>query len=168
MGSKARIERRLSSYWKLEAGNVLLIPAFVLFITAGNMGLATLLALVPVMGLLAIGAAYWRAKHLQIIQGTSPDRVVRIVARWRSTMLAATVVACAAAIWGHVAGVGFASRVDLWAATVLAVLAALEYANYYWRQLQHFDHADDFQRLLAGRGFRKSQLRQDMERLGLI
>jgi hypothetical protein len=30
--------------------------------------------------------------------------------------------------------------------------------NYYHFQLQHFDHADDFQRLLSGKGFRQSHL----------
>jgi hypothetical protein len=38
------------------------------------------------------------------------------------------------------------------------VLAILEYINYYHYQLQHFDHAADFARLLSGRGFRRSHL----------
>jgi hypothetical protein len=38
------------------------------------------------------------------------------------------------------------------------LLAILEFVNYYHVQLQHFDHAEDFQRLLAGKGFRRSHL----------
>jgi hypothetical protein len=34
----------------------------------------------------------------------------------------------------------------------------LEYINYYVVQLQHFDHASDFKRLLSGRGFREAHL----------
>jgi hypothetical protein len=41
----------------------------------------------------------------------------------------------------------------------------LEYVNYYHRQLQHFDHAADWKRLLAGRGFRVSQMAADLQRL---
>lgn len=59
---------------------------------------------------------------------------------------------------------GLADRI---VASVAATLAALEYVNYYRRQLQHFDHAADFRRLKEGRGFRKSQLRSDLERFGL-
>ncbi|MEN9392769.1 MAG: hypothetical protein RLZZ104_1112, partial [Pseudomonadota bacterium] len=50
-------------------------------------------------------------------------------------------------------------------ATGCAVLAVLEYINYYHRQLQHFDNGEDFQRLLAGKGFRKSWMARDIEAL---
>ena len=45
-----------------------------------------------------------------------------------------------------------------YAALLFTVLATLEYINYYHRQLQHFDHQEDFKRLLAGKGLRKSHL----------
>ena len=53
---------------------------------------------------------------------------------------------------------------DRIAATVCGLLAALEYINYYHRQLQHFDNAADFKRLMSGRGFRRSQMAADLER----
>ena len=43
-------------------------------------------------------------------------------------------------------------------ASLLCLLAVLEFVNYYHVQLQHFDHAEDFQRLLSGKGFRRSHL----------
>ena len=53
---------------------------------------------------------------------------------------------------------------DRWVALAAAVLAALEYVNYYHRQLQHFDNFADIKRLLTGRGFRRSQMARDLER----
>lgn len=50
-------------------------------------------------------------------------------------------------------------------ASIAASLAMLEYVNYYHRQLQHFDHAADWKRLLEGRGFRASQMATDLQRL---
>jgi hypothetical protein len=55
---------------------------------------------------------------------------------------------------------------DQIAATACAALAALEYVNYYHRQLQHFDSWADFKRLLAGKGFRKSWMARDLEAVG--
>jgi hypothetical protein len=46
----------------------------------------------------------------------------------------------------------------------LLLLAVLEYINYYHVQLQHFDHAPDWQRLVSGRGFRRSHLAREIER----
>jgi hypothetical protein len=65
--------------------------------------------------------------------------------------------ACGAVVWR------LATWADLWspdaiAAAVLATLAALEYVNYYHVQLQHFDNAADFKRLVSGKGFRRAHL----------
>jgi hypothetical protein len=38
------------------------------------------------------------------------------------------------------------------AAGLLTLLAALEYMNYYHRQLQHFDNMADFKRLITAEG----------------
>lgn len=48
------------------------------------------------------------------------------------------------------------------AAAVCTALAALEFVNYYKVQLQHFDHAADFRRLLQGRGFRRAHMARDL------
>ena len=57
----------------------------------------------------------------------------------------------------------FSGLADRNVATACAVLAVLEYVNYYHRQLQHFDSREDFRRLLTGKGFRKSWLARDLE-----
>jgi uncharacterized membrane protein len=79
-------------------------------------------------------------------------------------LLIVTVLAClfAALAWGPFP---FAQSLgDRIVATIAAILAALEYINYYHRQVQHFDHMSDFKRLLKGRGFRPSQMNQDLKR----
>ena len=49
------------------------------------------------------------------------------------------------------------------ATLVLTALAVLEYVNYYKIQLQHFDHAPDFKRVMQGRGFRKAHMARELE-----
>jgi hypothetical protein len=53
---------------------------------------------------------------------------------------------------------------DRVASLLVLLLAVLEYINYYHVQVQHFDHAADWQRLLAGRGFRRSHLAREIKR----
>jgi hypothetical protein len=60
------------------------------------------------------------------------------------------------------AGPGLSTQ--LVAPAVLLLLAVLEYVNYYHVQLQHFDHAPDWQRLVSGRGFRRSHLAREIDR----
>ncbi|MFN9877812.1 MAG: hypothetical protein ACK557_04995, partial [Planctomycetota bacterium] len=50
------------------------------------------------------------------------------------------------------------------APAILLLLAVLEYINHYHFQLQHFDHAPDWQRLVSGRGFRRSHLAREIDR----
>lgn len=47
-------------------------------------------------------------------------------------------------------------------AAILTLLAALEYVNYYHRQLQHFDRSSDFKRLITGGGFRRSHMARNL------
>lgn len=156
---------RLSGYWKMEAGNVVLLPAFMAFLADNRISAASIIAMAAMMALLAIGAIYWRAKLHQIEHGNSPDKTIEVIAALDKPMALASALAIAAAIavW-TVDGVA-AGTADRWIATTSAALAGLEYINYYHRQLQHFDRLSDWKRLRSGRGFRKSQLRQDIERL---
>ncbi len=52
---------------------------------------------------------------------------------------------------------------DKGVATFSTLMAVLEYVNYYHRQLQHFDHSEDFKRLLSGNGLRPSQMAKDLK-----
>jgi hypothetical protein len=49
------------------------------------------------------------------------------------------------------------------AAAVLNLLAVLEYANYYHRQIQHFDRWSDFKRLVTTRRLRRSHMSRALE-----
>lgn len=164
--SRDRVIKRLGSYWKMEAGNVFLIPAIILWLVDARISWLTAFAFLPMMGMLVIGAFYWRAKFGQIADGRDITSAVRTIAQWQMPMLvlSALAVIAATALWLQPAL--SKGRADQWAATASALLAALEYVNYYHRQLQHFDHLPDWKRLLSGRGFRRSQLREDIERLG--
>ncbi|WFL78386.1 hypothetical protein P7228_04800 [Altererythrobacter arenosus] len=157
---------RLSGYWKMEAGNALLIPALILWLSDARISWLTGFTLIPMIALLVLGAIYWKAKLAQIETGSDVEPAVRLIARWQWPLLALSILALATMVALWIEPSLAAGRADQWSATVAASLAILEYVNYYHRQLQHFDHAPDFRRLVSGRGWRKSQLRQDIERLG--
>ncbi len=166
-GPKQRLRKRLSSYWKMEVGNALLLPVVMigLCISMGQViGFGLAMALVPMCGLLVIGGLYWRAKLLQMEGRDEPlDYVLGLARKWRLPLLATTCLACVLAV-----GVWFtdlaASTGERWSITIAAVLAALEYVNYYQRQLQNFDHWPDFKRFLATRNFPVAWMARDLER----
>lgn len=166
--SKARraLLMRLEPYWMMEAANVFFVPLFVLFATGGRIGLITLAALAPVTALLVIGAAYWRGKVLQL-KGKQPNLapLIKQIAAWKGPVQVLTLAGCAAALVGWITPNWSAGTPDQIAASACAVLAVLEYVNYYHRQLQHFDNWADFKRLLAGKGFRKSWIARDIDAL---
>jgi len=115
--------------------------------------------------LLIVGGCYWRAKLSQLDgDADALDRVLAWAGRLQLPILSCVIIA----ILLCVADLFFvklcASRGDRIAAIGATVMAVLEYINYYHRQLQHFDHMPDFRRLIAGRGFRKSQMCRDLER----
>ncbi|MEE4206001.1 MAG: hypothetical protein V2I39_06910 [Erythrobacter sp.] len=164
---RARIEQRLAGYWKMEAANVVLVPAIALILAASygwTLGAPSYFAMVPTCLLLAIGAHYWRAKLAQLRSGEALPRGIGFIARlqWPSAALTGLAAVIAGASWS-VPGLA-ASQADRWVSAVLALLAGLEYVNYYHRQVQHFDHWPDFLRLLAGHGFRRSQMAVDIAR----
>lgn len=168
MNTRKKIEKRLSSYWKMEIGNVILVPVAMVFLAhiAGSpVGWISLFAIIPMCGLLVIGGLYWRGKHQQLIKGRSALDSALKHADWAQfPLLILTLLAClfAALSWGpfpFATGIG-----DRIVASIAALLAGLEYINYYHRQIQHFDHIADFKRLLSGRGFRPSQMNQDLKK----
>jgi hypothetical protein len=159
--SRDKLIRRLTSYWRMELGNAVLVPgaAFVLVLTAGGaVSWPSVLAALTCAALLVVGALAWRME-LSNVQGK--PQVARywtpILARLQMPMLLLSLAACGATVWR------LASWGDLWspdaiAAAALATLATLEYVNYYHVQLQHFDNTADFKRLVSGKGFRRAHL----------
>ena len=160
--SHADLIRRLDPYWKMEAANIAAVPFICVVLTKARIGWVTLVPLFAVVVLLAIGAIYWRFKVRQL-RGQQPDlEVLRRIEQLRWPSLILTVLGGLTAMLGWampILTIGLADRI---AATVCAVLAALEYVNYYHRQLQHFDNITDFRRMLAGKGFRPSWMARDL------
>lgn len=160
----AGLKRRLSGYWKMEAGNVLLVPVILLMVTRWTPSWVTLVSFIPMMLLLLIGAYYWRAK-LKQLEDRSYDLsgAMRVISVSQAPALILSLVAGSAVIYAWTRPDLFTSGWDRGAATFAALLALLEYVNYYHRQLQHFDHGPDFKRLLSGKGLRPSQMARDLK-----
>ena len=165
--SHGRVARRLSSYWLMEAANVVLMPGLLIVLSKAQLGLPALLAIVPMSAMLVAGTAYLRGKYRQLTAGAPLDRTLAGLAAAQLPLLAATLAALATMVWVWTDPAVTRGLAERWVVSAAAILAALEYVNYYHRQLQHFDNASDWQRLISGRGFRSSQLRRDLERAGL-
>ena len=160
--ARAKLLRRLRPYYRMEAANVVLVPACACAVVAasgsGRVSPAMVASMAATSFLLVVGTVAWKivVDGLEGNPETGRRWVPRLAAaRWP----AAALILLALALTG-----GEAYRTlphwtgSLIAATLLLVLAVLEYVNYYHYQLQHFDHAADFARLLSGRGFRRSHL----------
>ncbi|GAA5051075.1 hypothetical protein GCM10023208_10540 [Erythrobacter westpacificensis] len=164
--SKSPVSKRLDGYWKLEVANAALIPAFVVamsHIYGEGAGWLTWLALFPTAGLLLVGGLYWRGK-LRALEGSERalDAALRLAdkAQWPSLVLSLLSVSLVLA--DLLIGLPGVTGTDRWAAGGSGILALLEYVNYYHRQLQHFDNASDFKRLLTGRGMRPAKMAVDL------
>jgi len=159
-----KLKRRLSGYWKMEAGNVLLLPVFLLFLSKGNLGWVSALCIIPMSVMLAIGAYYWRAKLKRLEHHSYRfSDAISLIARLQWPVLGLILIACLGLCFAWVTPGLFTGDWDKGAATFAAIMAVLEYVNYYHRQLQHFDHNEDFQRLLSGNGLRPSQMAKDLK-----
>jgi hypothetical protein len=150
----------------MEAANVLLVPAFLLWLNQWQISVITVAPMAATTLLLVIGALYWRGKVRQL-RGNGGDfaGLLRTISVWQRPALVLTLMGCGMAGIGWLFPAWSTGLADRNIATGCAILAVLEYVNYYHRQLQHFDNREDFQRLLAGKGFRKSWLSRDLEAL---
>ena len=160
--ARAKLLRRLKPYYKMEAANVVLVPAVayvaVVAYGSGSVSLAMVAAMAATSFLLVVGTIAWKV----VVDGLEgdPDTARRWVPRLATARRpAAALILLALCLTGVEA---YRTLPDwtgsLIAAAALVVLATLEYVNYYHYQLQHFDHAADFVRLRTGRGFRRSHL----------
>ena len=167
MNTKHKLEKRLSSYWRMELANVIIVPVAMIFLAYSfdsPVGWLSLFTFIPTCGLLVIGGLYWRGKCEQLTGNKQALNRVLGHAHWTQfPLLILTVLACLLTGLAFFVSDIAISRGDLTVASIASSMAALEYVNYYHRQLQHFDHAADFKRLLNGRGFRPSQMSQDLK-----
>jgi hypothetical protein len=165
--TRADLLKRLDPYWKMEAANVVFVPLMLVLLSKGQLGWVSLAPMAATMVLLVIGALYWRGKVRQLRgQGAGFEGLLKAIAAWQWPSLALTLAGCGTALAGWLFPAWSVGPADRYVATGCAILAALEYINYYHRQLQHFDNREDFQRLLSGKGFRKSWMARDLEGLG--
>jgi len=168
MSAREKLKARLGSYWKLEIANVLIVPACMIFLPLSygtSIGWISYICFVPMCGLLLIGGLYWRAKLAQLNgDKTALPHMLKHAHIWQTPLLITTLLACALCLAGWGIPNLARSMSDKLVATIAAVLAALEYVNYYKRQVQHFDHVADFKKLLLGKGFRPSQMAVDLRR----
>ena len=159
--------RRLETYWKIEAGNAVVIPALAVYLvleSGGRISTALVLSGLACSFLLVIGTIVLRKMLLKARGEASAfaDRIPLLLRlRWPAIALC---VAAAAAIGTEWLSGGLELSAQCVAPAVLLLLALLEYVNYYHIQLQHFDHAPDWQRLVSGRGFRRSHLAREIDR----
>lgn len=166
-----KLQQRLEGYWRLELFNAVLLPVVAILVLAVNdqtIGPLGISCLVPMSALLIAGGCYWRAKVRQISRDRSNiDSTLYWLDRVRLPLLASLIAVSFLCVADLLFLRFSVSTGDRWVAILATTLAILEYINYYHRQLQHFDHVPDFLRLLSGRGFRKSQLRADLERCAI-
>ena len=160
-----RTPRRFDTYSKMEAGNVILVPAFALWLAWPRDLLeifAMAAAIAACSGFLIVGAVYWHALHRRLRdRSASPARALTFVDRVEKPLLGVT---AAAALATSALGIreGFTACVT--AAGGLTLLAVLEYVNYYRVQLQHFDNMADFRRFISMRGLKRAHLSRDLAR----
>lgn len=159
--------RRLNTYWKIEAGNVVLIPALAVYLvlrSGGKVSTALVLSGLACSFLLVIGTVVLRMM-LRRARGEARANAdwIPLLARMRWPAIGLCVAAAIANGADWISGNAELSA-QFVAPAVLLLLAVLEYINYYHFQLQHFDHAPDWQRLVSGRGFRRSHLAREIER----
>ena len=162
------LARRLQSYWRMEAANVILVPALVVFVVLETGGVVSIPLLAPLAGnmlLLAIGACYWRITLLKVQGDDGPfNRWLPLLGRLQLPAALGALASCAVALIDVAQGDGSwpPERIAL---ACTSALCALEYVNYYHVQLQHFDHAPDFRRLLRTGRFRPAHLARDLAAL---
>jgi len=157
------VRRRLNGYWKMEAANALFVPAIALYfgrpITAAGAAFLAI-ALIPTVLLLVVGALYWRAALARLEGDRRPlDGLMRRLDPAQKPLMLLSGASVAAAA-GALLNQGWTAASI--AALVCAVLAVLEYLNYFVLQLQNFDHTPDLARLAQGRGLRRAHMARDL------
>lgn len=157
--------RDFRDYGRLEGFNAVLIPAIATYFgwpndLAGAIVL-TLANLAVMIGLI-VGTLYWLAVAAQIKRNSRPMIAAMQFASSAQWPMLVVVVAAAIGIAALFAMRGWSLSNGV--AAIVTLLAALEYVNYYLVQLQHFDNARDWRRLLNGQGFRRAHMARALER----
>jgi hypothetical protein len=160
----AKSPRNFHTYAAMEAGNTLLLPgAALLLATPKNFPemVAMGLAITSCAGFLLIGAAYWWSldRRLRCSDRRSIAQALALADRLEVPLLATTAAAAGAIVYVFFRH-GWTSPVT--GAALLALLAVLEYVNYYHRQLQHFDNWNAFKRLITRFRLPRAHMARDL------
>lgn len=166
MTAESAAARRLRNYWKLEAANAVLVPLVALYLVRNSGGAVTvplLLSIAAFSFLLGIGALTLRMMYRSACGRADATGVLPVLIglRWPAIGLC---VAAAVAVGIEWVNDGPVLSARFVATNILFLLAVIEYVNFYHVQIQHFDHAADWKRLVSGRGFRRSYLARAIER----
>ncbi|NNC37855.1 MAG: hypothetical protein EX271_03060 [Acidimicrobiales bacterium] len=166
LSTKDYLIKRLSGYWKMEGFNMLAIPALMLFLTKLQISWWTVIATLAAVLLLGVGTMYWRAKLHQIQgRGQNFEPTMYLIKSLQLPSLILTLLSAGYCVLLWVKPDLSRGRPDQIAITVMAVLAVLEYINYYHRQLNYFDNKADLKRVFAGKRFQRSQMRRDLDQI---
>ncbi len=157
------VVHRLQRYWKIEALNVLLIPTITLLMVRPRrwhewLGIG--LGLTVCCALLAVGAYYWKAASERAMKQS--HRIIAFLpladALQRPLAVLTGALVATALLTLTFSGAARGTVGTL----ILAVLAVLEFVNYYHFQLQYFDHQPDWLRLMRDKKLRQSHLSKDL------
>lgn len=163
MAAKRRPPRDFARYGTIEAVNVVLVPAAALYLASPTDWIEAVVMAAGILSasaLLIVGAVYWHALSRRLKGDRALLQRWLIAADRAQRPLLILVVIAAAACAAIVAARGLTWPVV--AALALTALAALEYVNYYHRQLQHFDNWSDFRRLLTTGRLRPAHSAKDL------
>ena len=166
--NKERLVRRLRPYWKMECGNIFLLPLagmyLIAFVFGSTITISLCVSMIATSWLLIIGTISLRMM-LEDLQGNKSfgEYWLPVLDRAQIPSLILAMFSCIVTI-GDACSVFPNFRASQYGSFLFSLLALLEYINYYHRQVQHFDNAADFQRLIEGRGFRRSHLSFRLER----
>lgn len=160
IGKQRNSPRNFDNYAMMETVNVFLLPAAALLLAPPAEVVEMLLMAVAIAacaGFLIVGAAYWRAvdQRLRFGNRTPLNRILAVADEVEVPLLLLAGVATLILSYA-VRELGWTAPVI--AAAILILLAALEYVNYYHRQLQHFDRWSDIKRLISTRRLRPSHM----------
>ena len=145
---------------------MVMIPALMLYFTKLQISLGTVIATVAAVMLLGIGTLYWRAKLHQLQgKGEAFEPTMAWISKLQIPSVILTIIGAVYCVLFWVKPELSKGRPDQIAITVMAVLAVLEYINYYHRQLQYFDNNADLKRVFSGKGFQPSQMRRDLNQI---
>ena len=148
----------------MEALNIVLVPGAVLLLAPPSYWaemLATGLAMAACAGFLLVGTVYWAALDQRLTR-SNRSALPRALALAHRLEIPLLLITGAALMMQAVAILNGGWSWPVMGAAILTLLAALEYVNYYHRQLQHFDRWSDFKRLIISGRFRRAHMARNL------